>query len=206
MATEALQHMSALQAVLAEAAKLVHSWQQQRIIIALLQQRLKAAAVHMQSGQQRLAAVLQELKEVKDAQVQSSSSAAAATAEYQALLLQFQQVQQQLEQAQAAKGQLSNDSTQLQASLEAALAAAAAANERQQLLEQQLQQLQQQLEQDQAAKAVQQQQLDQTLSELERLRAEHANLQVQLSWYQKGCSTAAAPHSACGCQAGTARP
>uniref|UniRef100_A0A383VSA4 Uncharacterized protein n=1 Tax=Tetradesmus obliquus TaxID=3088 RepID=A0A383VSA4_TETOB len=179
LATEALQHMAALQAVLAEAAKVIRSWQQQRIIIALLQQRLKAAAVHMQLGQQRLAAALQELKEINDAQLHSSSSAAAASAEYQALLLQFQQVQQQLEQAQAAKGQLSQDSTQLQASLEAALAAAAAANDKQQLLEQQLQVLQQQLEQDQAAKAAQQQQLDEALAELERLRSEHANLQAE---------------------------
>lgn len=194
--------MAALQAVLAEAAKVIRSWQQQRIIIALLQQRLKAAAVHMQLGQQRLAAALQELKEINDAQLHSSSSAAAASAEYQALLLQFQQVQQQLEQAQAAKGQLSQDSTQLQASLEAALAAAAAANDKQQLLEQQLQVLQQQLEQDQAAKAAQQQQLDEALAELERLRSEHANLQVQLRWYQRG-SSAAAPFTACGCN-GTA--
>jgi hypothetical protein len=196
--TEALQHMSALQAVLAEAAKLVQSWQQQRIVIAVLQQRLKAAAAQTHSGQQRLLAALQELKEIKDAQMQTRSTAAAASVEYQALLLQFQQAQQQLEQTQAVQDQLSGDNTQLQVSLEAALGAAVSATQKQQLLEQQLQQLQQQLAQEQAAKAAQQQQLDQTLVELERLRAEHANLQVQLSWYQRGSSTAA-KYSACGC-------
>lgn len=141
LGTAALQHISALQAVLAEAVSLLRSWQQQRVIIALLQLRLKDAAAQAIDGQQRLAVALQQLENIKEGQAQQTGTASIVSAESQQLQLQFAGLQKQLEHVQGDKELLLHGNLQLQASLNAAVAAAGAATDKQQLFELQLQQV-----------------------------------------------------------------
>jgi hypothetical protein len=122
LAVCASQHMIALQAVLREAVSLVRSWQQQRVLIALLQQRLKEVSAAASCKQQRLLALMEQLEQMQREQQQQQPRVTAD----RDLAEQVSQLQQQLGQLKAEKQQLAQFIEQLQVQLQTAAAAACA--------------------------------------------------------------------------------
>jgi hypothetical protein len=95
-AEAAMQHLAALQAVMQQALGLIKSWQQQKVIIALLQQRLQDAATRASTSQHKLAIARQELQEMQAERKQGMASAAAVTEQCHQLAQQLLQAQQEL--------------------------------------------------------------------------------------------------------------
>lgn len=114
-AEAAVQHLAALQAVTQQALGLMKSWQQQRVIIALLQQRLQEAVHRASMSQHRLATVRRELQQIQADRESGVADAAAVTQQCSHAAEQLQQAQQELAAAVEAK-------QSLQQRLDAALA------------------------------------------------------------------------------------
>lgn len=114
-AEAAVQHLAALQAVMQQALGLMKSWQQQRVIIALLQQCLQEAVHRASMSQHRLATVRRELQQIQADRESGVADAAAVTQQCSQAAEQLQQAQQELAAAVEAK-------QALQQRLDAALA------------------------------------------------------------------------------------
>jgi chromosome segregation ATPase len=95
-AEAALLHLSSLQEVIQEALSLIKSWQQQRVIIALLQQRLQQAASRASSSARNLAAARRELQQLQAHRESSIAEAAAVSQQCAQLAAHLLQVQQDL--------------------------------------------------------------------------------------------------------------
>jgi chromosome segregation ATPase len=95
-AEAAMQHLAALQAVMQQALGLIKSWQQQKVIIVLLQQRLQDAATRASTSQHKLAMARRELQEMQAEREQGMASAAAVTEQCNQLAQQLLQAQQEL--------------------------------------------------------------------------------------------------------------
>lgn len=101
-AEAALQQLTTLQAVMQQALALINSWQLQRVIIALLQQRLQQAVGAARSSQHRLAATRHELHQLQAQQELHAAQAASVAQHCSQLAEQLQQAQREL--AAAAEG------------------------------------------------------------------------------------------------------
>jgi len=120
-ADAALQHLAALQGVLQQALSLIKSWQQQKVIIALLQQRLQQAVNNTSRSQCRLALTSHHLRELQAEQGVRMAEAAA-------LSLQCSQLAEQLQEAQHGLSAATEEKQLLQQKLDEALADLAGSN------------------------------------------------------------------------------
>lgn len=121
-ADAAVQHLAALQEVMQQALALIKSWQQQRLVIALLQHCLQESAARASSSQRRLAATRRELQHIHSEREQGLGDAGAVTQQCNQLAEQLQQAQQELAAAVA-------DKQGLKQRLEGALAELASSND-----------------------------------------------------------------------------
>lgn len=120
-ADAALQHLAALHGVLQQALSLIKSWQQQKVIIALLQQRLQQAVDNTTRSQRRLALTSHHLREL---QAEQGMRMAEATT----LSLQCSQLAEQLQEAQHGLSAATEEKQLLQQKLDEALADLAGSN------------------------------------------------------------------------------
>jgi hypothetical protein len=121
-AKAAVQHIAALQGVLQEALGLIRCWQQQKVIIALLQQRLQELTGRARSTQRHVSVARRELQQLQVERDQSVTEAATLSQRCGQLAEQLQKAQQDL-------GSAASDQQSLQQRLEEALAELASSKE-----------------------------------------------------------------------------
>lgn len=117
-----MQHITALQGVLQEALGLIRCWQQQKVIIALLQQRLQELTGRARSTQRGVSVARRELQQLQAERDQS----AAETAK---LSQRCEQLAAQLQEAHEGLGSAASEQQLLQQRLEEALAELASSKE-----------------------------------------------------------------------------
>jgi hypothetical protein len=105
-AQAALQHLASLQAIVGEALLLVQSWQQQRVIIALLQQRLQDSSAQVLACRRRLAGAMACSAQLQAEQARQRASVADCAEQCQLLSQQLAQAREALATADATKVQL----------------------------------------------------------------------------------------------------